>query len=1435
MSEITIIQPLEEERPLSKEEREVLYQDISNKYKIPYAYLEELGNLEDLYLARQTKELKSDMLVLMIRRIMDFQNVIPIVKDKIITTQTVEGFLKEFDHNQKIRMKGGSLAKKSKSTINLEFAKNTFYTPTQLIKHQRVVYAGSLSDYLNTGLKSRDSYVYVEESEKIVEVCGFIIIPDETVQTYFDDSIKSSSIIDRIKTGNYTEQYLWDILFSPYFQSSENRIKTNLADIGIGNKKLNLIQTSKTGVFYTLFHSEQEAKNICNLFSGYFTDLTYYQLSDYIDIFLDNVRKDETINPESSNLYKSIQNKLLEPLNAVVNVTPDFAEFKHKEIRKFLGEIEKEGLISGKLNYLYNSSVWSGLADSNMTGLLEKLMFIHGNIDKNQKQQYENDVESMLDLKRVEKTTKIHDFMRNQQHNIIFLKEMTYRWLYVRKFGLDKLQNIKKNMPKYGNMLSEVIGTHGDILDYLNPKEKEIVLKEYKNLQEKQSNPKVMVWTSVVDGIKRSTNKKERIYLLKELQKYLPQKYDKTDWIRSSDNVIIICPHLLDLIKMESENMNENDIHNSILEYASDTPIYQEYFCKICGEHITYAENMESITMFEGNQSVVWHTLGEDLKDFIWKQTNHVVRGNIEFKDVHTSKFTNMFITNITIKLYEFINLIEKMLVKSKTSSLDEIHAKKKLYTVIYIYAIIIKIMLDNPGMLTFVGLASKFGKIDVHKLLSFCSAKIVLTQNIIITQIKDITDEFIESSLNKAYKNIILVVDKTKIESPPEMDLSMSIALDPIYHYLTNMMTISIAQKVKLNSNDTVRLKKISDESYEFSKIFKVKDFRSLNRSEHIYHDIKLPEYPKTSLDLFSNKDEIMKLVHDKKTFGKDKLAKYINEFAIQSFIGFTDYLLSGIYLGHIFDIQLIENKFGIHDVITNPTPEYKAVLDKIQPIRKVGQTLFQMKKMIDLRAYSRIPDGTKEQFRDLDLVNTNIKMLTRKYGSNINSNFNLKLLTGSLEDIKIGQKNYFHKHKWDIYVYVNYSKFTDHKMDKYKPTDLIYLGKKDIKAMGDKFYDYRIIDTLCRICLYPLGDIDKHVENIGEILEIESKIGNFYNFYEYRCPEAGSKDNFHDFIDDKCRKCDFVKKMYISKDKDYYTKYYTKFVKDVNIKPVETMTSMGINAKQENPVSIIPDIILKWKFNNNITNEFISKTSQYVQNSMKLKKTEYFNMVLNMGLSERYEYELIMSGAEMPYKTINENPDLTSIRIHKLDIYIKEIIYDYTTLLNYKNLMQISPEMKSVLDSSSHVELEKVSKLPNIRAVYSIGNMTYFDIIKIIRRLDPVLTSDFLLEYILQLILMIYTKLHDVSAKFAQGYFIYMISKIFNDDRSAAKMKEAKAAAIESIQQPDLIDDPNMQDHRQSRIDDDLVKPGKKTDFDYDFDYEPQSLDVGGYNQTM
>jgi hypothetical protein len=1460
MTEITVIQPItDEEKVLSKEEREVEFKELSLATKIPMIHFNNIATLEDDVISKDALALKPTIPALLIRRVLDFNCIMPIVKtlpkrsltiDQTITDYGAKRVTTLFGRAEKSKPKISKKTKPSKpvksikakpdnrdtnsktaTTIepNVSPGVGVYSIGTQITK------AGQDLFYLDDISKSR--YIkYRAAGFESIDVVGLVIDPSIAIKSFYILNVPGvMGNQAKLKSGNWNEDYAYSQIWGLYNLSQF--IHSNLEDF------VKVVHSIKGSSYYIVtFVDEKTAIHACNIIIDFMLNQRYYTMGDYIPRILsrslDLAMKHETSVRNYSSLFRAIVKSMTPPEeSAIVEIPSDIMQSSLvKKIQPLLDEIEP--LVFGKFSYKYNSSIWFDMMSHGLIQYFEKLIYTTvGIASKEQRAEYENSMKDTREkmLSRLKELAYIQTANKVVSEKIY--KEMYYRWIYINKFGFDRFQDAMSKTVKYGTIKSSIVSMMVALLDHVSKREKDIIELEYNRLikyyeaLESNNSP----WVVLVNQLRQEPTTEKKYQIYRSLRKFLPagrHNAKEDDWIRSKEGYPIICPHMRDQMDMEIAGKPHGIIRDYILRYAGDVPLYQSYYCRICGEAIAQSDDMEGITLFEGDGNVVLHNIEDSLKDFIWKQANQVIRNYIEFKDLKTNKFINQFINVVVNNLYDFINLIDKKLRKSKTSNLEEVENKLKLFTNIYVYAMLIKVVNENPTKIRFIN--GKYEKRPIKKLFDWVLEKITLTQNPIIKTLPDINDKFLITSLMKSFKNITELLSKSKIDSPPSTDITITLRLDPIFKYIARMNIISHSKGENI--------KKQADHYAKVASIFK-QDPQKLINTERVYENAIIPkpnnEWLKPFLNISDGVKKVKKLTRE----------EYLQEFFLGYF--WTSYDNFMEYVKEFNATPVFHVKINGSEIIVKLDDTLQKYVNKVSLMHKSEQIFRDLKKYYLMMPYSPMPYKSDLRYRD----NSKPSDLSIIYGYKSNPTWDNNIIVKQDETKNVkseskadkpkqgtkkqkvkpksgksgkaeggeettGGGDEFHQHSWDIAVFTGGANYRGFGMDKYKNSQLKAYKKKDNRSAFD--YGSILIDQVCSICYYPISSVQVDIPNAEKLLSDHQDITNFYNAFANKCPTPEKGIDLHVFKNDKCVNCGITKEIIIDMDIGYYKKHhsYLKEHKKIHMTPIVQSKSIKIN---------ISDYVKKWKYSSGIVNEMSTRTYEIWQKgSKKVKKTEYFNMLANLGLVENYEYDDIINGKATPYKDKNIETDSVSLsRINALQTYISELIYDYTIMQNYKNLPSISLEMKSVISNATGT-----ITLPDSIVDMTVNGHNYYEWLKGIKLLygkgSYYKIAEFLLECLYTMIMKVLvaiTKKNNI--KLAEAFVVYFLEKIIRLERNISKMKEQKVASIEATHKTAIEDDANMQDHRQTKAYDGLV--ADPDNFNYD------NMDYDGHNEDM
>jgi hypothetical protein len=391
----------------------------------------------------------------------------------------------------------------------------------------------------------------------------------------------------------------------------------------------------------------------------------------------------------------------------------------------------------------------------------------------------------------------------------------------------------------------------------------------------------------------------------------------------------------------------------------------------------------------------------------------------------------------------------------------------------------------------------------------------------------------------------------------------------------------------------------------------------------------------------------------------------------------------------------------------------------------------------------------------------------------------------------------------------------------------------------------DYIFADMVCAKCFHVHSTAEDDIENIKKFADRELEITNFYRFYEFQCPKPSKEqqargEQAHAFSGEsqpKCKNCGFKKTYAQEHNLEFYKKYIAEYRKERKTitGPIPTIT-----ASERVPLPPVSKAISSWKYKPGITNEFVDSTYDLLVagstltsglKPMKISKREYMNLMNNIGLTERIEYDEILKGSASPYKELT--PEMARARMDRLGATIQELIFDYVSILNYENLSKPGMEAKELMGTATPADIAAINKLPSVDMLtplnteYSQAYMEAYTYTKA----DPVLMSQFTLYYLFSALLGIMRVTHKsgMTKKFANELTLFFISSVLRGEKIFASAKAARLAALQAEQKVSDADDANMIDNRQSRMFDDIVDPEYVDKFDFsEVDYDGHNDDI-------
>jgi len=1398
-SDIKVIErDVQDSRLLSREEKEAHLTEVAKTLKLPSYHFTNFLELDDESLAIERKRSKPDITALLLRKLLTYDAVIPIVNEKVNNLRNSEDIynyfdipvLRKFGNSEVLGGKARPIkakkqpakkdrSKKKSQPENKETTqpeKKTSQpekkTSQSIIFTQNVQINGikrfiHLEDVEEYSKNHSNDYVYQTENNSSILIAGIYIDQFSPMVKYFRDKFPwAMNIFSAIMSGSYSEEYLHNTIFSPYHVNENGLFNTNLKELIPGSKETG-------GHLYYVFDNEERLSNICTSLFEYIVYLERIYAPRYYSMFITSAFEaaDSISEKDKSKLGESDLFRMLTIMLTRFQELPTLIETKEMPIEFDSKVLEFVKLIkpyiSRNRSVKYNSSLNYDLKTGDILTLFEKFMIGKNSVDDFITSQNKTDI---IDAKT---------YIRQQAQFEATFTEMRYRWIYINKFGWDKFQELyaaPAHMYDYKRMTQKT-----PIMSLVPKNIKEILIVEYKRFEKytdilfKNNCPHL----EIEHKMRTSDNKSFKAKQWEELKKFVPEKERSLskgipqDMINCNNcKLPLVCPHIRDLNELEKSRKTDEEIRQFINKYAGNVPISGHFYCKICGEPIADSTEDEGIISFGINQPEDYHYADDELRDFIWQIASNIVRNFTEFKGLQTQKYINKFTGTVVSNIYEFVFAIEKKLIKSKTSSLEEINNKKKLFTSIYVISMLVKIISENPSRLRFIPgksgnkNAGTFNKVPIGKLLGMAYNIIIGTQNVLITKIEGMTNAIVQNALLKSYKVINSLLGKSSIPQVNKEEIITTLLLDPLYMYI-----ISAHRRIKVSEysrKDSAKFEKVK-ESLLDPKNSLGRDIKEMEKSEYVFEGIKEPKFEKGSEDAFVRlmdgvgPTDVMK----PGLFGKNGLYE---GYWIKSFQHTFDYIQSRMYITPVMKVDILDDEDETIRVETDK--KYQEYFEKYTKISKAERILFDLMKYHTMRSYQSIPFKRSNQFV---LGDDPQKYLSLAYGNTLNTKFNFKL-AGINPVSKVG----FHVHKWNLVEYTvgGSKKIFSIKDDK----------KNALENSGnDTWY---VNDIICSVCFQYKGVLADSKIDIVDLIEQDQTITSFYNFYANRCPyyaDRKSKETMHEFsTKDVCKNCGYEKEFDQTQNKTYFHKWENAFKKDTEEDEEESLPSIDRSKIVNIPASIkSPDIndIDKWKFNPNIITEISNSTYDVVSKSLKnVKKTQYHNFWMSLGLTSDLDFDEILSGKLTPYKDTPDN--ISRSRLNQVNNYIYKLMVDYNMMLNYKNIALLPVEIKELI--SSPALLGVLDKLPDFTKdftnKYNQMKRKYYN------DEDVKHLSNFVLEFLCKTLLNIFK-----VSKATGPFLAYFIQDLFDAEKLFSKPKANKVAKFMAAQPSDDLQKDN------------------------------------------
>lgn len=854
-----------------------------------------------------------------------------------------------------------------------------------------------------------------------------------------------------------------------------------------------------------------------------------------------------------------------------------------------------------------------------------------------------------------------------QQENL----KNIYLIIIKNKFGIKRHDEVKRLIE-----LKPII-TEDIILGQLTQQERKIVSNEYNRRQNYLASvannkcPHVKLSKLFRNAISESRQKQ----YYTQLQKFFPNKIDNKEMIKCNNcGFDIICPHIktktdITFSKKIINNLSDsrskyNLIRSAMNKFIDNIPLQNYYYCKICGEAIVAIDAFESAT----TNAEQYSSIKDDIKTAMWSEYQFMTKSVRLVKIIDIYKLINEII-NVC---YPFIYEINKLLLKSKTSTEKDIKNKLRLFISIYGYAYLAHYIISTKGQFIVFD-RMKDSQKTISEYLTFIVREIINSKNIIIREIPSITNDFIKNKTIEAYK-AIMSLGKIQVETLSEREeIWMILYLDPVYEYIYNIYLLDkfmLGQKPK--QDKMTHLNTLMGMS--------VDALGKLAASKDIFGKTYTPD----KLLKMKHKMQLSNITppqNDYKKF-KPSYTDYLLEYRIESYKLFVKYLHERLYLEHAFvkdETELNDNQatnksfdeentaiastviregFTVVDdtYSTKKLNEYYALFDKLA---KYEQIMWEYKKFETIKAYNSYSTKGSDRYEHIDVS------LERIYNNK-------------------GTKN-----KWNIFI------FSDGKNKK-------ELTIADIKKIlgnlkpGEEnpLRNYKIVDKKSSNTELYFSNVNKTGNNLNkdnnnkikEVIATITELENFFAFYYSRCPVSSTHE--YTTASSHCKKCgyssEFSKNVQSKDSSQYFAKYKNKYLEDKE----ELMISKS-DFDEPETYSKIYD-----KINKDIKPElekFVYDFNYAADLSKILKlKPQQLNL---LGASEYQEYSDIETGK---YNPKDENTPMAH-RIYILSNYIQQLFIEYNRLRYYSITAKPSYGLKKILLDSGYPkhEYNKLSSL--------------------------------------------------------------------------------------------------------------------------------------------
>lgn len=1085
-----------------------------------------------------------------------------------------------------------------------------------------------------------------------------------------------------------------------------------------------------------------------------------------------------------------------------------------------------------RLNFVQHVTLDMALRVSGLDPYYDKLFALTvGDHSKEMQQRYTQDLVAIEDSLREGHQVLVQRTDNVSQALDANFQEARYRSVYMHKYGWTRYKTVAAKIPFWWPRVSNRSGqTMQEYVRKHNAKEDQVVQAEIE-LREAWEK---LVASGVGAELRSLRNEVYDGYTIRDrwvawlaLKRGLSieQRSGKAqnDWYRTNDGVPLVCPHVIDLLQLQHEEMTTGKSSPAAeieaiyrryqlteLKDRDDTTTkanYGTYYCRICGESMRVTEEMDSYATDDADFTFNPGDERDPLEIEIRNVVFSLAKSCLEFAQPKSQQYWRKMINVITGSLNPLIILVDRKIRKNRTITDEQIQGRVRLFIHVYTYASLMQIVLDHGKEAYLIAPAVNILTKDPRKnaavirigdrlpaMLRFAVGRINAELGEVLRQIPDADDDFINSALVQAYENIRSTTRGTILGDDVQTDAYM-LPYDPLLRALGIYCKIDGIKpkttRVSLVRNpESVATTEASSSASTTSNKPKRKGKKSTARlaKEKIQSRIERKSKPVelviTVIDseatYHEQKSELLRIVrHFSERVAKMDLPELRAEITSGKLN--SEYWGAMIYQALSRTYEFSHEKIGaIRDPTTMEfTKAATTWAEAQQPVQDAITRIWSSTKLWYCKPSVQYPG-----FPDLDCKYQPLTLARyRDY---------LRCRVGSR--VRTGPKDYtsgkLHTHEFSTYEL----RWTGPSGNGRKAGETRLMPVKQLRAepIAD-LAGWIYVCPRCSVCKYSEQELLDSNENPSEAIDREQESNNMFNYYEIRCP-VSDPSPYHEFsregekksrakvgkgsrpdsdakLDPPCIKCGLTQAMRGEQDSGYFKKYQKIFQQD--------------SAEDRAAISTELEGIMKTKSKSKTDSAepkpTLLRTTATSTNDLSKRLEDLIGMgaqnlnraIQYMGAVELYEYDLVLNG--------NVKPDLDANRGPRLNIYIATAIRYFVTLQNYKNLAVIPEELKPIIAELPNGTWTKIDGHGKVAKLVPEAGAPYMSWLNSLRAAGT--SADDLAEqqhqYLVNMLLGM-IKIDGMS-RFVQ----FLVEKLMQDDRLTSKLKDAKAASLDAKHQ--------------------------------------------------